>query len=290
LKANLFIVGACKSGTSYLHDYLGNQKDVCASSPKEPYFFELPKEYRNEDDYINKYFSGYKSEKYLLDSRHRNMFFSYIPNEINKYNKEAKIIFILRNPIDRAFSHWWMWYSRKIISTNFHKAIVEEIKKNKNGEFTMNLNSESYYHYIKNKAPKGRITYADANTLVESGLYYQQIKRYFNFFDKEQILILNFKDLKSVNLINNELSNFLRIDFKNNIEFNKINKAPFYKKNLRLPFSFLIPQRIKKAIKNLFFKKPKIKNKTYKLLFDFYKPENEKLIKEFKLNFVKDWI
>tara|TARA_B100000378_G_C17985856_1_gene392111 strand:+ start:488 stop:889 length:402 start_codon:yes stop_codon:yes gene_type:complete len=128
-KANLFIAGACKSGTSFLHDFLGKNINVCASKPKEPYFFELPKEKRDEEFYVNKCFSHCNEEKYLVDSRHRNMFFEWIPKEIFNYNEDAKIIFILRDPVARAYSHWWMWYSRKIIKEKFHAAIKKEIKR-----------------------------------------------------------------------------------------------------------------------------------------------------------------
>lgn len=134
MKTNLFIAGACKSGTTFLHDYLSSQKDICGSIPKEPYFFELEKKYRNELSYFNSVFKNYSDEKYLLDGRHRTMFFSWIAYDVFIYNPEAKFIFILRDPIERAYSHWWMWYSRGVLKKSFHKTIINELKLIKEGK------------------------------------------------------------------------------------------------------------------------------------------------------------
>lgn len=105
MKVNLFIAGACKSGTTYLHHFLGQQKDICPSLPKEPYFFELTEELRDNEEYINKYFKSYNGERFLLDGRHRTMFFKWIPKAIKDYNEDAKIIFLLRELIDNNLSY-----------------------------------------------------------------------------------------------------------------------------------------------------------------------------------------
>lgn len=172
MKVNLFIAGACKSGTSFLHNFLAEQNNICASNPKEPYYFELPQDERHEEMYYSKYFKHYNGERYIVDGRHRNMFFNWIAQNIHEYHPDSKIIFILRNPINRAYSHWWMWYSRGIIKRKFHRTITTEIKRISYQGFLMDVSPEEYQEFVQNNAPLGRIAYADAATIVESGCYY----------------------------------------------------------------------------------------------------------------------
>jgi hypothetical protein len=292
MKANLFIVGACKAGTSFLHNYLGNQDEVCPSKPKEPYFFELEKDKRDEVKYMNKYFSHRKNESFLLDGRHRNMFFKWIPELIYNYNKESKIIFILRDPVDRAFSHWWMWYSRGIIKSNFRKAIQKEKLRLK--EFKLSdLTPENYKFYIDNNVPDSRIAYADFETILESGLYFEQIQEFKKYFKKENILILDFDTLKNESELNAKLESFLQIEIKTlEPETKKMNKAKEFKKIIpgSSALSFLIPKKLKKYIKNLFYSKPEIKTSDEVFLKKFYHQSNLKLINHLGLSFTKKWL
>jgi hypothetical protein len=291
MKANLFIVGACKAGTSFLHNYLGNQDEVCPSKPKEPYFFELEKDKRDEVKYMNKYFSHRKNESFLLDGRHRNMFFKWIPELIYNYNKESKIIFILRDPVDRAFSHWWMWYSRGVIKSNFSRVIRDEKSRLKNMKLSK-LTPEDYSSYINTKVPDSRIAHADFKTILESGLYYEQIQEFKKYFKEENILILDFEILKNDSHLNVKLESFLKIKFENKESApKKINKAKEFKKiNLVSSYiSLLVPKKLKSYIKNKFYNKPKIKKRDEVLLKKFYQENNIKLMNDLGLSFTEKW-
>ena len=292
MKVNLFIAGACKSGTSFLHNYLGNNRDVCPSKPKEPYFFELEEDKRNELEYINKHFPHRKNESYLLDGRHRNMFFKWIPESIYNYNKDSKIIFVIRNPVDRAFSHWWMWYSRGVIKSNFRKVIEHEKSRLKEYKLS-NFTPSEYSLYIKTKVPDSRIAYADFETILETGMYFEQIQAFNKYFKKENILILDFDLLKNETSLNAKLESFLKIKIHNmKIEKKEMNEAKEFKKTKLIPssISLLIPKRLKRNIKNLVYSKPKIKKRDQIFLKEFYHTHNLSLINDLELNFVKEWL
>jgi hypothetical protein len=289
MKTNLFIAGSCKSGTTFLHDFLGMQEGIFSSNPKEPYFFELPAKNRNIKKYKETYFAeATGNERYWLDSRHRTMFFNWIPKEIKKYNPHAKFIFILRNPIDRAFSHWWMWYSRGIIKKSFYKTIKEEINKNNKGDLEMNKTPEQYLTYVKAKVPQGRLAYADSNTIVESGYYYIQLKRFFEIFEAGQLLILDFNELKNFDSLTKKLSDFLNTNIQSPKKKVIANEAKKYKKS-NSKIASLFPKKIKTIIKNIFYSKPKMKLEERVLLNNHYLSENNKLINELGLSFVKSW-
>jgi len=289
LKTNLFIAGACKSGTTFLHEFLGQQIEICASYPKEPYFFELMEDQRNQDHYFETTFKNYKSEKFLLDGRHRNMFFSWIPKAIYEYNKDSKIIFILRDPIERAYSHWWMWYSRKIIKYGFHNTIKKEIERIAIEGFQMDFSPEAYSLFIKKDAPHNRIAYADATTIVESGYYFTQINRFKKLFDENQLLIIDYAELSNLAVLKKKMELFLGFEMlipQHNISENS---APAYAKS-NYKIGKYVPIGIKEFLKSRFLKKRKMQEKSRILLNEHYQEENQKLFDELGVEFVKKWM
>src|SRR5204862_1223537 len=108
---SFFVVGAAKSGTTSLHVYLDQHPDIFMSKPKEPFFFEAEYD-RGPEYYYRRYFGGWNGQREVGESRHRNLYFPYIPARIHSYNPNARIIAVLRNPAERAISHWWHWYAR----------------------------------------------------------------------------------------------------------------------------------------------------------------------------------
>lgn len=289
MRPNLFIAGACKSGTSFLHEFLGKQNDICASDPKEPYFFELPEDKRDEKVYSEKYFKSYSSEKYLVDGRHRNMFFSWIPQAIFDFNSDAKIIFILRDPIERAYSHWWMWYARNIIKTKFHKTLLREINRISEKGLQMDFTPEEYVAHIKNGSPMGRAAYADATTIVETGYYYTQISKFKKLFKEEQLLIIDYKEISNPDLLSKKLERFLEIEFISIKPKKIVNKAPEFAKPVYTVGKYL-PKKIKEYLKRMFFKKQTMEEKSRVLLKSHYREENQKLYEVLGVEFAKKWI
>ena len=110
---NLLIVGAAKSGTTSLHNYLKQHPDIFMSNHKEPHFLinneigvnRIPKGINNLQDYSNLFLNG-ASQKYRGESSAMYLQFPEIAiKNIDRYlDEDVKIIIMLRNPIERAFS------------------------------------------------------------------------------------------------------------------------------------------------------------------------------------------
>lgn len=113
-------------------------------------------------------FKNVKNERAIGEASTPYLYSKVAAKEIYKFNPNAKIIIILRNPVHRAFSHWVMNYTffreRDLFS--------EKIKKKSKNKFW-------------------RI-----NPIIDCGLYYNQIKRYMDVFPRKNVLILYFYDLK----------------------------------------------------------------------------------------------
>ena len=125
---NFFIGGAGKSGTTTLYEYLSRMPDIYMSG-KEPDFFsrnfeKLSSERYDqvEKDYL-KNFEIVKNEKIIGEAS------GYIQSHVAAKNireksPNAKILFTLRDPVERAFSHY-----ANHISNKTHASFYDEIQK-----------------------------------------------------------------------------------------------------------------------------------------------------------------
>lgn len=103
--ANLFVVGAAKSATSTLHAHLARHPDVWMSDPKEPHYFSH--RWREDPEAYAALFTGGLDRRYRGESSTGYSVSVDAPARVAKDSEDARILLILRNPIDRAWSHYW---------------------------------------------------------------------------------------------------------------------------------------------------------------------------------------
>lgn len=174
---NCFVVGAQKTGTTSLHQYLTTHPDIYLPTQKESKFFVFDERYNKGLKYYEQeYFSGWKGESVVGEVDPDYM---YIPQALERIAKDLgvsklKFIFIFRNPVDRAFSHYLMTYRRGLEPLSFEDAIAEEESRLK-----------------KDQLSKMRYSY------VNRGLYYRQVERFLKIINDSQMLFLLTDDLHS---------------------------------------------------------------------------------------------
>lgn len=156
VEPNLFIVGSAKSGSSALHSYLSEHPDIIGSSPKEPSYFidsdELkrwwPAMAKDPVSYdLNKYMESFQvpvgaDPKYYLDSSvgySQYPRYSGVPERIKKFNGSARIIFIVKNPINRTISHYWQERAMLHETRSFEDAIREEPLYHSSSDYELQL-------------------------------------------------------------------------------------------------------------------------------------------------------
>ena len=120
-KVNLFIIGINKAGTSWLHYLLDTHPDIYMTKVKEHKYFG--KLYPNDLEGYHKYFPFQEGLKYYGESTPTYFESKKIAEEIKAYNPNAKIIAIVRDPIQRLLSHY---YFRKQIGVIPEKADLKE--------------------------------------------------------------------------------------------------------------------------------------------------------------------
>jgi hypothetical protein len=126
------ICGTQKGGTSALDTYLRGHPEICMADRKEVHFFDNEEYFSNDKPDYSKYlswFSPNKSHKILGEATPIYMYWNDSPKRIWEYNPNMKLIVILRNPIERAYSHWNMDRSRHADNLSFWETIQKEKKR-----------------------------------------------------------------------------------------------------------------------------------------------------------------
>jgi len=192
---NFFIIGAPKAGTSSLYAYLNDIPGIYMSPIKEPNYFSRGtfsddhslKPIRDKKKYLE-LFKGVKDEKIIGEASPSYLADPDAPKLIHEVSPDAKILISLRDPVDRTFSNYLMLRRVGILKSSFLK------------ELEISLQDEE--DKIKNKI------------ILERGLYFNNIKRYFGFFGKENVKIIFFENfIKNEKEIVEDILKFLNIDF-----------------------------------------------------------------------------
>ena len=250
MKINNFclIIGAMKSGTTSLFNYLSQHPQIAPYRYKESHFFENPQNLNKGLNYYQSLWNWNPNiHKIALEATPDYTKFTY-PTNLNAAenifqvqaatNINFKFIYIMRNPIER-------------------------------------VESECNHFRIQQGNFEQNIAKID-NWKIDASKYAMQISEYYKRFDKDSILLLNFDDLRSnpVNIVK-QVCQFLDID--HNYEFknlNTIHNNSAEKVKIYLPgYSFVrrtefikaliseLPTDLKQKVRNFLGRKPK--NKVY---------------------------
>jgi hypothetical protein len=197
---NLFIPGAGKSGTSSLHDYLSQHPEIYMSKIKEPQFFGVNKQYKKGWDWYSKLFEGSENFKVRGESSTGYLTFPQVIERIKESISEPKFIFIFRNPIDRAYSHYWWLRGMGYEDKSFRDAFLFDLDEEPNPDCHIGAGYKYYYQF---------------------GCYAKWLSRYYDVFGKDCIHIITSEQLKEKPIETlNSCTEFLSVK-----PFNSVNKT-----------------------------------------------------------------
>ncbi|MBI4750976.1 MAG: sulfotransferase [Acidobacteria bacterium] len=201
---NFLIIGAPKCGTTSLHFYLQQHPSLFMPVLKEPNFFsDIPPRNQYSGQMLEYYdrrfpiqsFQAYQalfdqakehqaigeaSIAYLSENRAAERIYQVLP--------EVRMIVILRNPVDRAFSSFQMCLRRQQLAESFEDALAKEETRRSEG-------------------------WLWGHNFMWNGLYATHLETFFKLFPRDQFLILFFEDLqKSPQETLKTIFHFLKID------------------------------------------------------------------------------
>jgi sulfotransferase family protein len=185
---DFLIIGAQKSGTTFLYQLLVQHPHVKPAFAKEVHYFDL--NFRKGDNWYRSYFPLQKrnSSTYITgEASPYYLFHPHAPRRASAVVPDAKLVVLLRNPIDRAYSHYQHQVKRVGGEARemlpFEEAVEAE-EKILPGEVDKMLQNESY-------ASSGHRT----RSYLSRGIYIDQLLLWSSFFRREQMLVLKSEDL-----------------------------------------------------------------------------------------------
>ena len=236
---DFLVIGAKRCGTTSLYQHLSEHPCISRSPRDNIGFF-------NENYHlgINWYKSLFPTVFYKkkMESKNKHCLFfdvtsTYMEEELtakNVYevNPNQKIIVILRNPVDRAYSHYHVNVKEKSEKRSFEDAIFEEMNR---------IKSE---RIIQNKNKNLRVFTPNNIHYLKKGFYALQLKSWFKIFPREQILVLSTEEFQEdQNLIYKKIFDFLNIPnmkIKSTEKMEKGNYIPMKDKTRTLLLDYFI--------------------------------------------------
>jgi hypothetical protein len=161
---DFLVIGASKAGSTSLHFYLDQHPEICMSSPKETNFFTRESYMESLDWYMSCFpdrpgLRGEASPKYATFPK-----YEHVPERIFALVPHVKLIYIVRDPVERAESHYYHRYFNRTESRGIDEVFAE-------------------------------LEDLD-DPLVAVSMYGMQLERYLEFFPLSQILIVDNRDLR----------------------------------------------------------------------------------------------
>ncbi|MFW9773019.1 MAG: sulfotransferase domain-containing protein [Candidatus Heimdallarchaeota archaeon] len=189
---DFIIAGAMKSGTSFLINFLSEHPYIkIPAYQKEIHFFD--NHFYNGINWYKSYFPTKISRQFYRKFKKINfitgekspyyIFHPLVPQRIYSLLPKVKIIILLRNPVKRAYSHYNHSVRNKRENLTFEEAIKKETERLK-GEKDKIIKSRKY------RSRK----YANYSYLTR-GIYVNQIKNWYKYFPKEQILVIKSEEM-----------------------------------------------------------------------------------------------
>lgn len=170
---NFLCIGVQKAGTTWLYHILRQHPEIFLPVHKELHYFDIEKNYSRGIDWYRQHFVGAEQHRVVGEMTPIYIYYRHVAERIRTLlGDRIRLLIVLRNPVDRAYSHYWMSFRRKYETLSFEEAIMREPERMKMGDF-----ERRHFSYISR------------------GKYAEQIRWYLKYFDRARIHIALFEEL-----------------------------------------------------------------------------------------------
>lgn len=210
---NFFIIGAPKCGTTALYEYLKDHPEIYMSTPKEPHYFstDFPSKsatFRTKDSYLKGCFTDVKPHhKAVGEASVWYLFSKTAIRNIKEFNPDARIIVMLRNPVDMVYSlHSQMRHSFYEDEKDFEKAWVLQETRKKGQKLPRRCNEVQFLQYF------------------DVACFAAQLERVYEQFPQKQVKIIFFDDFcANPRQVYHDVLRFLEVSDDQRRDFSVVN-------------------------------------------------------------------
>ena len=186
---DLFIAGAQKAGTTSVKNYLGEHPQIITHEAQEfPFFFDDAEFGLGFETIFNNYFEGFADTRLKIVCKHAHLYTSETAiKRLSEHNPNCKLIFIIRNPVDRTFSSYLMEKLYNRVNFEFDDIILAL-----NGSGKLFLEKWQF------------------DALISFGFYSVHLNNILKYFPRENVRLILFEDFKKhpLNYIRKIFSDF----------------------------------------------------------------------------------
>jgi hypothetical protein len=175
-RLDFIVPGAQKSGTTALRRFLSKHPHIALPDREELHFFDDDKIFAQPADYelLHGHFGPTASSTIVGEVTPSYLYWKPAIARIRDYNRDIKLVILLRNPIDRAFAHWNMQRFKGREPLDFLEALEQEPRRIAE---PLSIDSRRFAY-------------------VDRGFYSTQLQRVFDSFPHEQVKIVKFEEFR----------------------------------------------------------------------------------------------
>jgi hypothetical protein len=262
LLPDFIIIGTQRGGTTSLYNYLADHPGIAAASIKEVHFFDTS-HYKQGPTWYRAHFPSYVQKYYMQQVQKQAfitgeaspyyMFHPFAARRMAKLLPQVKLIVMLRNPVDRAYSHFYHEVAGGHEKLSSFEDAIDLEEERLAGELEKMQTDEHYSSYNHRHY-----------SYLDRGIYADQLETWMSTFPKEQFLIIKSEDFyANTAAIFKQTLAFLNLKDVGSTEL----KEDFRHYNTTKP--------------------PKMNPATRKRLIEYYEPHNARLYKLLGRDF--DW-
>ncbi|UCG78188.1 MAG: sulfotransferase [Nitrospirota bacterium] len=238
---DFFIVGAPKCGTTAMFEYLGKHPDIYIPKYKETHHFAsdlipMDDHFRSVDNYL-KIFQGAQKGDVIGDASVFYLYSKEAAHNINRFNDRAKIIIMIRDPVDMLESY----HSQLVFNGDED---IEDLKKALDAEGERKKG---------NLIPKG-LRFKERLFYYDISCFSDQINRYFDVFGKERVHVIIYDEFKEqTEMVYARTLEFLEVDPAFRTEFEIINPCKRVRSRLIREFLLRPPKLVRMISRSILF-------------------------------------
>ncbi|UCD30635.1 MAG: sulfotransferase domain-containing protein [Planctomycetota bacterium] len=191
---DFIVIGTQKGGSTSMYQYLASHPYVVPSWRKEVDFFDLY--YSKGVSWYRSFFPSTLYYRFFKEFHKRGfltgeaspyyLIHPHAPKRVSELLPQVKLIAVLRNPVDRAYSHYAGEFEPGYETIDSFEEAIDREEERLEGEYEKLVEDGNYYSYNHHHY-----------SYLTRGIYADQLTRWFEYFPREQILILSSEDLRT---------------------------------------------------------------------------------------------
>ncbi|MEY2479504.1 MAG: hypothetical protein QOI04_431 [Verrucomicrobiota bacterium] len=205
------VAGVQKAGTTALHYFLAKHPHIALLRDQALHFFDKEEHFTSPPDYEILHGNFKPSRRWKIAGEVTADYVYYRPamERIARYNPNMKIVISLRNPTERAFSHWNMRRTTGREPRDFLAAIQRDQEQRK----------------------QGSTRFARGDAYIDRGIYTPQMERVFSFFPRTQLFIIKYETFRANNAATlDAVFDFLGVKRLRRLKKSARNVSPYQRK------------------------------------------------------------